>query len=391
VRPLALFLHGSAEMYGSDKVLLNLVAALRDDVTFAPVVVLHEQGPLFAALEAAGVEVHVATVVKIRRAMFTPALPFTLWRELRNAASDLDRICAGRRVGLVYSNTLAVLGGAYWAWRRRLRHLWHVHEIIMSPSLVRLGLPQLARGFADRVICNSEQTQAWLLKQVPGLSPRASVIFNGLGPLPAQDLQAVASLRQRLGLQDSDVVATLAGRLNHWKGQGLLIEAASLLKQQNRLGRLHLVIVGDVFAGHEDLRSQLVELAQRLGLTSRVHFLPFVSDIFSVWRASDIAVVPSTEPEPFGMVAIEAMACGLPVVAAAHGGLLDIVVNGQTGFLFEPRNVGALAEYLVTLADDRQLRQRLGEAGARRQAAAFSLHAQVEQTRAICRELVALA
>jgi glycosyltransferase involved in cell wall biosynthesis len=391
VRPLALFLHGSAEMYGSDKVLLNLVAALRDDAAFAPVVVLHEQGPLFAALEAAGVEVHVATVVKIRRAMFTPALPFTLWRELRSAASDLDRICAGRRVGLVYSNTLAVLGGAYWAWRRQLRHLWHVHEIIMRPSLVRMGLPRLARGFADRVISNSEQTQAWLLKQAPGLGPRARVIFNGLGPLPAENPQTVANFRQSLGLQVGDVVATLAGRLNHWKGQGLFIEAASLLKQQDRLGRLHLVIVGDVFAGHEDLRSQLVELAQQRGLSSRVHFVPFVSDIFSVWHASDIAVVPSTEPEPFGMVAIEAMACGLPVVAAAHGGLLDIVVNGQTGLLFEPRNAQALAEHLVTLVADAQLRQRLGHAGAQRQAAVFSLRAQVEQTRALCRELVALS
>jgi glycosyltransferase involved in cell wall biosynthesis len=389
VRPLVLFLHGSAEMYGSDKVLLNVVAALRDDASFAPVVVLHEQGPLLAALEAAGVEVHVATVVKIRRAMFAPSMPLTLWRELRRASADLDRICAGRPVGLVYSNTLAVLGGAYWAWRRRLQHLWHVHEIITNPAVVRVGLPRLAAGFSHRVISNSEQTQAWLLNQAPSLRDRACVIFNGLGPLPTANLQAAVGFRQRLGLDQADIVATLAGRLNHWKGQGLLIEAAALLHQQNRLGRLHLVIVGDVFAGHDDLRAQLVELAQQRGLGSRVHFVPFVSDIFSVWRASDIAVVPSTEPEPFGMVAIEAMACGLPVVAAAHGGLLDIVQDQQTGLLFEPRNASALAEQLFLLAGDPPLRQRLGQAGAQRQAALFSLQTQVEQTRAVCRELVA--
>jgi glycosyltransferase involved in cell wall biosynthesis len=124
------------------------------------------------------------------------------------------------------------------------------------------------------------------------------------------------------------------------------------------------------------------------GLTSFVHFVPFVSDIYNVWRASDIAVVPSTEPEPFGMVAIEAMACGLPVVAAAHGGLLDIVLDGQTGLLFEPRDASALAEQLFCLACDPQLRLQLGQAGAMRQLSVFSLHTQVEQTRAICRDLI---
>jgi glycosyltransferase involved in cell wall biosynthesis len=107
-----------------------------------------------------------------------------------------------------------------------------------------------------------------------------------------------------------------------------------------------------------------------------------VADIWPVWRASDIAVVPSTEPEPFGMVAIEAMACGLPVVAAAHGGLLDIVDDGRSGLLFTPRDADALAAALQRLAGDAALRQRLGSAGAQRQAEHFSLAAQVAQTRA---------
>jgi glycosyltransferase involved in cell wall biosynthesis len=389
-KPLAIFVHGSAEMYGSDKVLLNVVAALVDDQNFHPVVVLHEQGPLLAAFQAAGVEVHVASVVKIRRAMFTPALPVVLWRELSRSCADFDRICAGRRVGLVYSNTLAVLGGAFWAWRRRLRHLWHVHEIIMSPRLVRVGLPRLADWGADRVISNSQQTEAWLLQQAPGLKSRSAVVFNGLGAVPVASAPVVVAFRQRLGLQASDVVVTVAGRLNHWKGQGLLIEAAALLQARAGLVDLHVLIVGDVFAGHEDIRSQLISLVEQRGLSARVHFVPFVSDIYTVWHASDIAVVPSTEPEPFGMVAIEAMACGLPVVAAAHGGLLDIVQHDATGLLFEPRNVQALADALAQLMRDPALRQRLGQAGARRQAALFSLQTQVQKTRELCQELVLL-
>jgi glycosyltransferase involved in cell wall biosynthesis len=76
------------------------------------------------------------------------------------------------------------------------------------------------------------------------------------------------------------------------------------------------------------------------------------------------------------------MACGLPVVAAAHGGLLDIVDDGVSGVLFAPRDAAALAAALQRLADDAPLRARLGAAGAQRQAARFSLSAQVAQTRA---------
>ena len=99
-------------------------------------------------------------------------------------------------------------------------------------------------------------------------------------------------------------------------------------------------------------------------------------------------MVPSLEPEPFGMVAIEAMACALPVVAAAHGGLLDIVAPQQTGLLFQPRNARALADSLLTLARDAPLRRRLGTAGAQRQRDLFSLQSQVERTRAVWRRLV---
>jgi glycosyltransferase involved in cell wall biosynthesis len=146
-----------------------------------------------------------------------------------------------------------------------------------------------------------------------------------------------------------------------------------------------------VFAGHEDLRGALVAQVQRLQLQQQVHFMSFVSDIYPVWWASDVACVPSLEPEPFGMVAIEAMACGLPVVAAAHGGLLDIVLDAQTGLLFEPRSPRALADSLQRLASDKAMRRKLGLAGARRQAECFSLRTQVERTRTICRDLLALA
>ena len=172
------------------------------------------------------------------------------------------------------------------------------------------------------------------------------------------------------------------------KGHGLLVEAAAILERRGGLAGVRIAIVGDAVQGQERLRVQLLEQVDNAGLSDRFALLPFCDDIWPVWFGTQIAVVPSTEPESFGLVAIEAMAAGVPVVAAAHGGLLDIVRDGETGLLFEPRSASALADALGRLIGDAPLRARLGEAGARRQADAFSLASQQRQTESLYREMV---
>jgi len=382
-RPLVLVVHQGAEMYGSDRVLLYLMQSLHERGRFAPIVVLPGPGPLHAALMAAGIEVHFGEVMKVDRGMLNPAgllrLPAQALRTLRR----LDEIVAGRDVALVHSNTLAVLAGGLWAWRRRRRHVWHVHEIILKPRFVARAFPRLVDMLSDRAIANSTATQRWLLGVRPALSTKSVVIFNGLPPLVEAARDAADAFRQRIGAQPGDLIATIAGRLNHWKGQGLLIEAASLLKAQGRLGPLRFAIVGAPFAGQEHVRHQLDRQVADAGLQERVRFVDFVADIAPVWHGSDIAVVASTEPEPFGMVAIEAMAAGLPVVAANHGGLTDIVVHEDTGLLFEPGSAQALADALARCAGDASARQRWGASGRARQLSHFSLRAQIEQTEAL--------
>jgi glycosyltransferase involved in cell wall biosynthesis len=135
-----------------------------------------------------------------------------------------------------------------------------------------------------------------------------------------------------------------------------------------------------VFPGQEDIERELREKIARSGIEDRVVIQPFVDDVDAMWEAVDIALVPSTEPEPFGMVAIEAMRAGKPVVASAHGGLVEIVEEGVTGFLVPPSDSPALTAAIVKLAEDSELRQRFGEAGRARQRELFSLEAQVTAT-----------
>lgn len=370
-RALVLFVHQSAELYGSDKALLALVETLRDS-HFRPVVVVPEPGPLPRALVALGVETHIAEVVKIGRAMYSPAGLLRLPGALRRCRCRLDAIVAGRAVQVVHSNTLAVLGGALWARRRGVPHLWHVHEIVESPAPVARALPLLVRLFADRVVANSRMTAAWLCAAQPALKARCAIVHNGIAAPPPSAPDAASALRARVGAAADALLVTLAGRINGGKGHATLLEAAAILQRMGALRAFHFVIAGGPPPGKDHFLSELQRTIANSPARAHITWLPFVDDVWSLWYGSDIAVVPSTAPESFGLVAVEAMAAGLPVIASAQGGLLEIV-DAQTGILIRPGAARELASALLHLARDAALRARLGRAGRLRQRREFSL------------------
>lgn len=386
--PVVLMVHQAAELYGSDKVLLLLVEGLLKEGSYWPVVVVPEQGPLIKVLEDIGVEVHIAEVAKISRALFTlrgfMGLPGRILKSMR----ALTRIVNGRQVAVVHTNTLAVLASAVWARFHRLPHVWHVHEILISPRLVREGFPMLLRLLAGRVMCNSEQTLAWLVSEQPALKSRSTVVFNGLPAPQVPTPEAIARFRQRVGAAPGDVVITLVGRVSRLKGQAVFIEAAGhlLAQGQDQLQGLKFVTLGDAAPGQEGLPGSLRARIAQLGLQAHVVMLPFESDIVTVWQGTDIAVVPSIEPESFGMVAIEAMAASKPVVATQLGGLLDVVAAQETGLLVPPGDASALASAIAALASDPSLRSRMGAAGLQRQKARFSIQRQVIETLKVYRD-----
>ena len=386
---LAVLIHQSSEMYGSDKVLLLLAQGLLAHGEFRPIVILPQTGPLLDALVSAGIEVHLAEVAKVSRAAFTPLGILRLVKQIWQGVRDLDRISRGRDFSIVHSNTLAVLSGAVWSRLRRKRHLWHVHEILLSPLLVRKVFPFLVRMSADRVMSNSTETERWLLAEQPALAGRSVVAFNGLPEVVPPPPDVVRDFRATIGADEGTLVVTLAGRINRMKGHRLLIAAVKELQRRDAIDGLHFVVVGGPAPGLEHLPAEVQADVRAAGLEDNFSFLPFVDNIWPVWFGTDIAVVPSTEPESFGMVAIEAMAAGVPVVAAAHGGLLDIVVDGETGLLFEPRDAIAFARVIEQLAGSEKLRRSLGTAGAQRQKELFSMTSQVTVTIETYRSMLA--
>jgi glycosyltransferase involved in cell wall biosynthesis len=390
MKKIVLFIHQGAELYGSDKVLLNLAAGLRDS-PFQALVLLPFDGPLVAELAREGVETHIVPVTKVSRALFSVrgllGLPGDLWRATR----AITRVMAGRKVAVVHSNTLAVLSGAVWAALHRVPHLWHVHEILMKPALIRRGFPLLVRLLADKAVSNSSLTTRWLVDEQASLARRTVTIWNGISRTIPHDAARTAQLKAEVnGGVPERLIAALVGRINHWKGHLLLVEAAGLLWQRGYRDIRYLV-VGSIFAQQEHFLDQLKEAIAASQARDCFVLRGFTESIWDVWDACDIALVPSTEPEPFGMVAIEAMCAGKPLVAAAHGGLLDIVDDGVSGLLATPCDPRALADAIARLADDAALRRQMGAAGQQRQTSLFSLESQVAKTVEVYQEMLAAA
>jgi len=173
---------------------------------------------------------------------------------------------------------------------------------------------------------------------------------------------AAQLLRDRLELDAEAVLVLGLGRLVHWKGFEFLIDAIGRLRASPP--EIRLVIAGD-----GDLAAELTRRVQRLDLGKRVSFVGMVEreEIPAYLAAADIVAVPSVHFRGYvdGLpnVALEAMAAGKPLVATRVGGLPQVVRHGENGLLVEERDHGALADAILTLARDAELRERMGRSG----------------------------
>ena len=372
-----LFVHQSAEMYGSDKVLLALVSGL-DSNTYYPIVLLPAHGPLASELHAARIEYHILPISRLSRATLSLRglidLPISLIRSVK----AFNRVLKDRKVDLVHSNTLAVLSGMVWARWHSVPHVWHVHEIILRPQIVRKIYTWLLSEFADGIICISRATEANLLQDKPELANKIQLVWNGLLRQNEVDTEAVSQYKNDLGLQHDEILIALVGRINRWKGQVLLVEAIGLLWEQG-VRNLKVVIVGSAPDGQSHFLDTLQNAIDASPAKSCFVLQTFTANVWTVWDACDIAAIPSTEPEPFGMVALEAIASAKPVIAANHGGLAEIVINNETGFLVPPVDALALANAIKNLAVNADLRKQMGIAGQLRYHNEFTLDRYIDK------------
>jgi D-inositol-3-phosphate glycosyltransferase len=228
---------------------------------------------------------------------------------------------------------------------------------------VRLGEEARVIASADRLVAASVAERAYLVRHAGADPERIAVVPCGVDTQLFSPGDA-GETRAALGLS-ADPLILYVGRLAPIKGLETLLDALALLARRGR--RVRLVVVGgdadEPQDGHEaGLRARI----KTLGIGDLVSFAgPQPQETLRThYVAADVTVLPS-HYESFGMVALEAMACGSPVVASRVGGLTTTVRDGVTGFLVAEGDVNALAGRLETLLGDADLRWRLGREGVR--------------------------
>ncbi len=245
---------------------------------------------------------------------------------------------------LIYANTQkALVVGALASVISRRPLVFHLHDILSADhfsAMNRYIAVTLANHFASLVIANSEATRKTFI-QAGGRPDRVTVVYNGFEPTRYQVSEADREqLRQQLGLSGQFVVGHFS-RLSPWKGQHILIEALAHSPQP-----VTVLLVGDALFGEDAYVQKLHRQIAELGLTDRVRFLGFRTDVPQLMTACDLIAHTSTAPEPFGRVIVEAMLCGRPVVAAAAGGATELIDHGETGWLTPPADSQKLAEII---------------------------------------------
>ncbi len=240
----------------------------------------------------------------------------------------------------------------------------------------RYRLNRMTHSLADRVVCVSPKVADFVVERVGVPRNKIVVIPNGVDLADFSHLPDKRAARAALGLSADRLVLGTVSRLHPVKRLDVLLRALVWL------GSAQTVIVG---YGPEERRLKV--LAEQLGLEKRVHFVGQQRDVRPWLAAMDVFVL-SSDWEGMPNAVLEAMACGLPVVATSVGGTPDIVVDGGTGLLVPPRDPLSLAEALRALAADPDRRRGMGIAGRQRVVLCFSAERMVERTQALYGELL---
>ncbi|MGI4790761.1 MAG: glycosyltransferase family 4 protein [Janthinobacterium lividum] len=240
----------------------------------------------------------------------------------------------------------------------------------------QLGIP-LGRSWVDRLatclpatgILVCSQASADAQARIKPARP-LSVVFPGaeLARFTPECLPNPAEARRRLGLPESGPLIGIVGRLQHWKGMHVLVEAMPKILQSHL--NAHCVIVGGLHALEPDYLDFLDSCIRALGLKVRITLAGLQHNIPEWMQAMDI-VVHASDHEPFGIVVIEAMALGKPVIAGSAAGPTEIITDGVNGLLTAYGDTEALAAAVTRYLDEPDFAARLGKA-ARIRAQEFS-------------------
>jgi glycosyltransferase involved in cell wall biosynthesis len=376
-----LYLSPSGQLGGAERSLLDTLASVRTSEPYWSLrLVVPEDGPLVSQSEALGVPTTVepfssalsrlgdagsggpAGHQKSRFSLLcqlfaaTPATGAYVWK--------LRRIIREWAPDVIHTNGFKMHVLGVWARSHRVPVIWHVHDYVSTRPL----MARLLRRYSVRcalAVANSKSV-AEDVTAVCGKRLTVKTVYNGIdlenfSPFgPTLELDALSGLPPaspetiRVGM-----LATLA----RWKGHETFLRAMARLPAE--LPIRGYLIGGAIYQtnGSQHSLAELKRLANQLGVAQRIGFTGFVNQPAAAMRALDIVVHASTQPEPFGLVIVEGMACGRAVIASQAGGAAEIIASGIDALSHSPGDAAMLAERITQLVLNTNLRTRLGQAG----------------------------
>jgi glycosyltransferase involved in cell wall biosynthesis len=231
--------------------------------------------------------------------------------------------------------------------------------------------------YLDRILAVSDVIHRNVLDTLPVPADRVLTLHDAIDTRRfAPGLGDRTRIRREFGYDENTTVVGFVGRFSPGKGHEELLQAAAALR--GRFPSVRYLVVGEPSHGEEHYAERIHGLARELGIEQLVRFAGFRTDIPDVMAAFDLFAFPS-HAESFGIVLIEAMAMERPVVSTNCDGVLDIMVDGETGLMIPPRNSPALAEALARLLENPSLRDRLGSAARRRVTELFDQQRQLDR------------
>ncbi len=354
----------SATAGGAERALAGLARHL-PPIGFRPVVALLARGSAEAWLEDAGCEVEIVPGGEC------PAAAVASIRQIA-ARVGAKVVVSNKQQGHLVGGKAAVEAG--------IPAIWWQHDIaqIIPADMETASVP------AAVVVCGSDHA----IEAQRRLTPQAPIVKIHSGAA-VEEIAARrgsgADIRSSLDWTDRKIIG-IVGRLDPWKGQVTFLRAARLIA--DRRPDVRFAVVGGALIGYEgSYPDDLLALAAELGLAGDVHFAGHQDDVYPWFDALDVAVHAS-QGEPFGLVVVEAMALGTPVVASTPGGPAEIVEHRRSGLLVPANAEEPLAAAILEILDDPALAARLSVNGQRR-VKLFTERRMAERFGSLIREVLA--
>jgi glycosyltransferase involved in cell wall biosynthesis len=314
-----LVIHPGSELYGADKNILRAVVALRD-AGYNCLFLIGSDGPLRKKALAQQIECEVFPFAVLRKADLTPVRIVKYCISFIKTLMLFGKLIQERNIRVIHSNTVTLLIGAFFYGKNRPFHIWHVRETIDTPAIMKWFFYLFVRNRSNLILCVSKATQnavssVWGNPETPVI-----VLNNGIDPLlPHPEF----SMRWK----DTSFCVGMVGRFNSGKGQISLAQAIRELRSRDRNLSARFIFLGGIFRDQTYWRDRFFDFIEREKLNNLIEVIDFTEEVTKYYRKMDLFVLPSTKPDSFPTVVLEAISVGVPVVGYANGGITEMLAD----------------------------------------------------------------